>query len=120
MFRNKMKYSFIYLITLCLISISFANVINNEVEKSCNLNKDLQSEIHSYSSIVNKIIKAITEENYKSATYTHLATFIDKFGFRFTGTENLENAIDYMINKSQEFNLENVRYENVSIPHWVR
>lgn len=115
-----MEFRLINLITLCLISISFANVLNNEIEKSCNLNKELQSEIHSYSTIVNKIIKAVTEENYKSTTYKHLATFIDKFGSRFTGTQNLENAIDYMINKSQEFNLENVRFENVSIPHWVR
>lgn len=111
----------LFLINFSLLIISIvSDSNNNEVEVECNITKKLRDEIQSYSSIVNKIIKAVVDGDHKGTTYSRLATFIDKFGPRFTATQNLENAIDYMINKSSQFDLENVRYENVTIPHWVR
>lgn len=38
-----------------------------------------------------------------------------------TGTTNLENAIDYVVEKmKKEGNLENVKTENVTVPIWTR
>lgn len=49
-----------------------------------------------------------------------LAEFIDKFGSRMTGSQSLENAIDYMVDKLAEVGLENVHTENATVPHWER
>ncbi|XP_076465000.1 carboxypeptidase Q-like [Babylonia areolata] len=56
----------------------------------------------------------------QNQTYTRLAEFVDKFGSRLAGSQNLENAIDYMINILTKEGLDNVHGEAVTIPHWVR
>ncbi|XP_033339469.1 carboxypeptidase Q isoform X2 [Megalopta genalis] len=58
--------------------------------------------------------------SFKGVTWYELANFVDTFGPRFTGTKTLEKAIDYVLNKSLEFGLENVHGEPVSVPHWIR
>lgn len=49
-----------------------------------------------------------------------MAQFVDTFGARVSGTDNLENAIDYVLAKMDEVGLENVHGEKVLVPHWVR
>jgi carboxypeptidase Q len=56
----------------------------------------------------------------QSQTYNRLAEFVDKFGSRLAGSQNLENAIDYMIDTMTKDGLDNVHGESVTIPHWVR
>ncbi|XP_031838226.1 carboxypeptidase Q-like isoform X2 [Nomia melanderi] len=58
--------------------------------------------------------------SFAGVTWRELAKFVDKFGPRFTGTETLEQSIDYVLNKSIEFGLENVHGEPVTVPHWIR
>lgn len=48
-----------------------------------------------------------------------LANFTDKFGSRLTGSQNLENAIDYMVDALQKDGLK-AYTEPVTVPHWVR
>lgn len=110
------------LITLCLLllcTVVFCDISNNEIEQ-CNLPKKFKDEIASYAPVVERIINETVYGKYKGTTYDHLANFIDKFGNRIAGSSNLENAIDYMLNKSIQFNLENVHGEKVQVPHWVR
>ena len=94
----------------------------NTAEKNyqCNLNPSLIEEIRSYKIVANKIFSTILNGTFKSRTYDELAYFVDRFGSRIAGSKNLENAIDYMLDKMQQDDLENVHGEDVKIPHWVR
>ena len=52
--------------------------------------------------------------------FDRLAELCDTFGPRFTGTQNLEDAIDWILEKMEEDGLANVHGEKVKVPRWVR
>jgi carboxypeptidase Q len=52
--------------------------------------------------------------------YERLATLCDTFGPRFSGTTNLEAAIDWILAEMKRDGLDNVHGEEVMVPHWVR
>ena len=64
-----------------------------------------------------RIIAAATRD---SAAWAKLARLSDTFGPRFSGTENLERAIDWVLAEMKRDGLENVRGEPVMVPRWVR
>jgi carboxypeptidase Q len=64
-----------------------------------------------------RIIAAATRD---SAAWAKLARLSDTFGPRFSGTENLELAIDWVLAEMKRDGLENVRGEPVMVPRWVR
>lgn len=49
-----------------------------------------------------------------------LAKLTDKFGGRMAGSTNLENAIDYTVDRMKRAGLDNVHTENATVPHWQR
>ena len=55
-----------------------------------------------------------------SAAWHRLAKLSDTFGPRFSGTENLERAIDWVLAEMKKDGLDNVRGEDVMVPRWVR
>ena len=55
-----------------------------------------------------------------SAAYERLGELVDRFGHRFSGSESLEQALDWILAEMQGDGLENVRGEPVMVPHWVR
>ena len=55
-----------------------------------------------------------------SAAYARLTELVDRFGHRFSGSESLERAIDWILDEMRADGLENVRGEPVMVPHWVR
>jgi carboxypeptidase Q len=55
-----------------------------------------------------------------SAAYERLAVLVDRFGPRFSGTDNLERALDWILGEMRADGLENVRGEPVMVPRWVR
>jgi len=55
-----------------------------------------------------------------STAYRRVGFVADQFGARFSGTPELEAAIDWIIAKMREDGLENVRGEPVMVPRWVR
>lgn len=69
---------------------------------------------------VGKIINYITNGKQRGKTYQELATFVDRFGSRFTGTKNLEDSIDYILKKLQDEGHDNVHGEKVAVPKWTR
>lgn len=89
-------------------------------EHACNLPKSLIEEIDSYAPMVQRIINETMRGSFKGATWDDLAKFVDKFGPRFTGTQNLEDSIDYVLNKSIALGLQNVHGEKATVPRWVR
>jgi carboxypeptidase Q len=55
-----------------------------------------------------------------SIAHRRLAEMCDTFGPRFTGSTNLEAAIDWVLAQMRADGLDNVRGEPVMVPHWVR
>jgi carboxypeptidase Q len=70
-----------------------------------------------YQSVAAKFIRAATETDF---AHRRLAELCDTFGPRFSGTTNLEAAIDWALAKMKADGLENVHGEDVMVPHWVR
>ncbi|XP_076295596.1 carboxypeptidase Q-like [Lasioglossum baleicum] len=119
-----MLYSVRLLFIACLVRMHFVISLDvttrRNASASCNLSPKLLEEIQSYGPLVHTIINETLSGSFKGTTWYELANFVDMFGPRFTGTKTLEKAIDYVLNKSIEFSLENVHGEPVSVPHWVR
>lgn len=55
------------------------------------------------------------DEAFKKLTY-----FVDKFGHRFSGTESLENSIDWILDKMKKQPFDRVTSQKVMVPQWVR
>ncbi|KAJ8932974.1 hypothetical protein NQ314_014305 [Rhamnusium bicolor] len=89
-------------------------------EDECNLSQELIDEIRSYQTVVDKIIDATTNGQFKGATFKELATFVDKFGARLSGTRSLEDSIDYLLDLMKSYGVQNVHGEDVQVPLWVR
>ena len=64
-----------------------------------------------------RLIAAATRD---SAAWQRLAKLSDTFGPRFSGTPNLERAIDWVLGEMKKDGLENVRGEEAMVPRWVR
>jgi carboxypeptidase Q len=93
---------------------------NQQQTNNCNLSSDLVQEIASYKNITQLIFQTVLNGTFKGRTYDDLAFFVDKFGSRLTGTANLEDAIDFMLEKMQQDQLDNVHGEEVEVPRWTR
>ena len=52
--------------------------------------------------------------------WQRLAELGDTFGHRLSGSQALEEAIDWAVAQMKKDGLENVRKEPVKVPHWVR
>ena len=55
-----------------------------------------------------------------SAAWQRVATLTETFGARFSGTDQLEQAIDWVMAEMRRDGLDNVRGEPVMVPRWVR
>lgn len=79
-----------------------------------------QADITRLKNAADRIIDLAIRGKAQNQTYNRLAEFVDKFGSRLAGSQNLENAIDFMVDAFLRGGLENVHTEPVTIPHWVR
>ncbi|XP_060527229.1 carboxypeptidase Q-like [Cylas formicarius] len=107
-------------IVLTFGCLAYGGVQDNTVDDDCDLPESLLEEIRAYKPTTDKIINSLTNGIFKGATYNELAKFVDKFGARLSGTQNLEDAIDYVLDLMKQNNLENVHGEEVQVPHWER
>lgn len=111
-------------IALCILlfsqRIGKANTEDNEINECSDLSSDLKNEIKAYEPLVRNILNEALNGTFKGRTWQELADFVDKFGPRLSGTQILEESIDYVLNKSRSYKLENVHGEIVKVPHWVR
>src|SRR5690606_27467736 len=69
-----------------------------------------------YDRAADEIIHAALEDQ---DAWDRLAYMVDTFGPRFSGTQNLEDAIDWVLEVMRLDGLENVRGEEVMVPRWV-
>jgi len=70
-----------------------------------------------YQAAADRIIAAATAD---SAAWNKLAELTDGFGHRLSGSDALERAIDWILERMRAEGLENVRGEPVMVPKWVR
>ncbi|RWS00268.1 carboxypeptidase Q-like protein, partial [Dinothrombium tinctorium] len=108
-------YIFGIVFTLNLIILKFINGIE---QLDCERVKYNREEVKSKSKVVNKIIDYVLE-NETGVTYNELAKLIDKFGPRFSGTNELEASIDYIVQQLAEKGFD-VHTEDVEVKHWIR
>lgn len=80
----------------------------------------LVREIRKYAPIVNQIIDAVVYGAEQNVTYDELAKFVDTFGARPSGSQSLENSIDYMFELLRDQGLDFVHLENASVINWQR
>ncbi len=73
--------------------------------------------VENYHASAQKLIDAALAD---SAAYDRLAELVDTFGPRLSGSQNLEDALDWILAEMKADGLENVRAEDVQVPHWVR
>lgn len=91
----------------------------NGSKLECNLSQELVEEIANYTSVANRIIEAALGE-YANVTYNTLAEFVDTFGPRMTGSQALDDSIDFLVKNLTAAGLENVHTEEASVPIWTR
>lgn len=70
-----------------------------------------------YQAEARQLINAATSSMFG---FQRLSALCDKFGPRFTGSQNLENAIDWCLSEMKRDGFQNVRGEEVIVPRWVR
>ncbi len=70
-----------------------------------------------YQTAANRIIEFGLSDD---TAFKRLAEMCDTFGPRFSGSQNLESAIDWCLARLKEDGFENVRGEPVTVPHWTR
>ncbi|XP_047519687.1 carboxypeptidase Q-like isoform X1 [Pieris napi] len=114
-------YSVGCFLILFIITISEAKSLPKTSDK-CRvlLGDDLINEISSYQNIKEDIFKYVMEGEFKSKTYDELEKFVDMFGSRMSGSQVLEDSIDYMIKLTQDEDLTDIVTEELEVPHWVR
>ncbi len=70
-----------------------------------------------YRQVADRIINAALADSF---AYERLTEMVDLFGARFSGSSNLEDALDWILATMQSDGLDNVRAEPVMVPRWVR
>ena len=70
-----------------------------------------------YTNTANRLIHTATNSSFG---FKRLETLCDTFGPRFTGSANLENAIDWCMKEMKKDGFKNVHGEKVKVPRWVR
>ena len=70
-----------------------------------------------YQDIAERLIAASLAD---TSAYNRLAYLCDTFGPRLSGSQNLENAIDWILKELEKDSLSNVHGEKVKVPAWVR
>ena len=76
-----------------------------------------ESDISSYRQEANRIINTALDGNER---FDYLTLFGDTFGHRFSGSESLENSIDWIVKEMKEDGFDRVFTQEVMVPHWVR
>ncbi len=71
-----------------------------------------------YRAPADRIIEAALADS--AAAYDRLAVMVDTYGHRLSGSQALEDAIDWMLAEMAADGLDNVHGEAVMVPHWVR
>ncbi len=76
--------------------------------------------IDEYHEIADQLIEAAMDEENNNFMWERLAYMTDYFPHRLSGSQMLEDAIDWMHDEMIADGFENVYKQEVMVPHWVR
>lgn len=77
-----------------------------------------QPSFNHYTDEAQKIINAFQDDE---EGFQRLTTFVDAHPHRLSGSQGLEDAIDWIVERMKENSmLDNIRTQEVMVPHWVR
>ncbi|XP_043194131.1 carboxypeptidase Q-like [Amphibalanus amphitrite] len=85
----------------------------------CELPARVRDNILRYRPQVDRIIEAALGDRHRHAAYNGLEDFVERFGARPSGSDELEAAIDFMKKKAEGDGFK-VHTEEVMVPRWVR
>lgn len=105
---------FTYNTSLRLIFIAFVLTLGLTVNLKSEQENNLEEK---YSETVDRIINEVMND---TTSFERLSYFCDSFGPRLCGSDNLEKALDWVYLEMKKDGLENVKKEEVMVPHWVR
>ncbi|MDX2128764.1 MAG: M28 family metallopeptidase [Chloroherpetonaceae bacterium] len=71
----------------------------------------------SYRSLSEKIISHATKD---SSAFLRLAELCDRFGHRFSGSQSLEKALDWILTEMKKDGFDLVASDPLKVPRWVR
>lgn len=74
-------------------------------------------QISDYKDEADKLIETIMADD---DSFDYLTYFADTFGHRFSGSESLENSIDWILKEMNKDGFDYVGTQKVMVPHWVR
>lgn len=94
----------VYLVTLLLLIIHSPVVAQQNIRQA-------------YGEEARQIIQSAMEND---SAFTNLSYFGDKFGHRFSGSESLENSLDWIVEEHKQQGFTQIIEQNVKVPHWVR
>ncbi|MEA1881553.1 MAG: M28 family metallopeptidase [Candidatus Marinimicrobia bacterium] len=103
-----------FLISILALIVGNAHVSNSLVVNHYTTKKSIAAK---YEEDSRRIIEAALND---SAGFERLGELCDTFGPRFSGTDNLEKAIDWILGEMKSDGLDNVHGEKVMVPKWVR
>ncbi|XP_043242611.1 carboxypeptidase Q-like isoform X1 [Amphibalanus amphitrite] len=90
------------------------------IPEDCPLPETTRNNILRYKTKVDKILQAALEQKqYHHAAYNGLEDFVERFGARPSGSDELEDSIDFMKKKAEDDGFR-VHTEEVMVPRWVR
>ncbi|GAB5408981.1 MAG: M28 family metallopeptidase [Balneolaceae bacterium] len=94
---------------LLIVSVTFI-LLNASLLAQTSLSTSFQEEAES-------LIQASINDEVGFDRLTYMG---DMFGPRFSGSENLENAIDWIVDEMKKDGFDKVWTQPVKVPHWVR
>jgi len=86
----------------------------------CSLSPEIHNEIEDYREVVYRILETTLTGRFQGKTFDDLATFVDKFGPRVSGSDALEESITFLGQLMTAANMEDVHEEEAVIPMWLR
>jgi len=104
----------------CHFTVFLAIVLALVAPVLCGLSQDILNQIKASQAGVNRIKSIVLDGERKSQTYKKLAELTDRFPDRNSGSQGLEDAIDYILDQMKNEGFENVHGENVTVPKWTR
>lgn len=88
-----------------------------QAQPNARMRLDFAKSVVKYKPVTDKIISAARHD---SSAYNRLAELCDTFGSRFSGSESLENSIDWILAQMKKDGFDNVHLEDAMVPKWVR
>lgn len=107
-------------LSLILLATPFFQLLAADAEPEAMFERDpglSQELMEKYKPIAEKIYGHVMKD---SSAWERLAYICDSFGHRLSGSQALEDAIDWCMTEMQADGLDRVRKEKVMVPNWKR